>query len=106
MTLTLDDVPWDFALDAILNLKDLKKEERYNTIVIYPKSKDFIWPHKTVSKLSFQADEDIALQDTLVITQMEQQPAGSVEAAQLITRSREFEKAHNPAMAVQAYEQA
>ena len=57
LTLTLDDVPWDFALDAILNLKDLKKEERYNTIVIYPKSKDFIWPHKTVSKLSFQAFE-------------------------------------------------
>jgi len=106
LTLTLDDVPWDFALDAILNLKDLKKEERYNTIVIYPKSKDFIWPNKTVSKLSFQADEDIAQQDALVITQMEQQPVGLVEASQLIARGREFEKAHNPTMAVQAYEQA
>ena len=31
LTLVLDEVPWDFALDIILNLKDLEKEERFNT---------------------------------------------------------------------------
>lgn len=44
LTLALNDIPWDFALDIILNLKDLGKEERFNTIVISPKSKAFSWP--------------------------------------------------------------
>ena len=96
----------DFALDVILNLKDLRQEERFNTIVIYPKDKEFAWPGKAESKLSFQADEDIAQQDALVITQMDQQPVGLVEATQLIAKGSEFEKQHNPAMAAQAYEQA
>lgn len=106
LTLTLDNVPWDFALDVILNLKGLQQEERFNTIVIYPKKKEFIWPKKAESKLSFQADETIAQQEALVITQMEQQPAGLVEASQLIEKGNAFEKQHNPAMAVQAYEEA
>ncbi len=106
LTLTLDNVPWDFALDVILNLKDLRQEERFNTIVIYPKDKEFAWPGKAESKLSFEADENIAQQEALIITQMEQQPVGLVEATQLIAKGREFEKQHNPAMAVQTYEQA
>lgn len=106
LTLTLDNVPWDFALDVILNLKDLSQEERFNTIVIYPKNKEFIWPGKAESTLSFQADEAMAQQEALVITQMEQQPLGLVEATQLIAKGNEFEKQHNPAMAVQTYEQA
>lgn len=106
LTLTLDNVPWDFALDVILNLKDLQQEERFNTIVIYPKNKEFAWPKKAESNLSFQADESVAQQEALVITQMEQQPAGLVEASQLIEKGNAFEKQHNPAMAVQAYEQA
>ncbi len=106
LTLTLDNVPWDFALDVIMNLKDLRREERFNTIVIYPKDKEFAWPGKAESSLSFQADEDMAQQEALVITQMEEQPVGLVEATQLIAKGREFEKQHNPAMAVQSYEQA
>lgn len=106
LTLTLDNVPWDFALDVILNLKDLQQEERFNTLVIYPKNKTFAWPGKAETKLSFQADENIAQQEALVITQMEQQPAGLVEASQLIAKGTEFEKRHNPAMAVDAYEKA
>ncbi len=106
LTLTLDNVPWDFALDVILNLKDLRQEERFNTIVIYPKDKEFAWPGKAESKLSFEADENIAQQEALVITQMDQQPPGLVEATQLIAKGREFEKQHNPAMAAQTYEQA
>lgn len=106
LTLTLDNVPWDFALDVILNLKGLSQKERFNTIVIYPKNKEFIWPGKAESTLSFQADEDIAQQEAFVITQMEQQAVGLVEATQLIAKGSEFEKQHNPAMAVQVYEQA
>ncbi len=106
LTLALDNVPWDFALDVILNLKDLRQEERFNTIVIYPKEKGFAWPGKAEGTLSFQADEEIAQQEALVITQMEQQPAGLVEATQLIAKGSEFEKQHNPAMAVELYEQA
>ena len=104
LTLTLDNVPWDFALDVIMNLKDLKKEERFNTIVIYPKNKDFVWPGKSANKLSFQAEGP---QESLVVTRMGQQhSAGLVEASQWIARGRDFEKAHNPAQAVQAYERA
>ncbi|MDO5674594.1 MAG: secretin and TonB N-terminal domain-containing protein [bacterium] len=106
LTLTLDNVPWDFALDVILNLKDLRQEERFNTIVIYPKDKEFAWPGKAESKLSFEADEHIAQQEALIITQMDQQPPGLVEATQLIAKAREFEKQHNPAMAAQTYEEA
>lgn len=106
LTLALDNVPWDFALDIILNLKDLRQEERFNTIVIYPKDKGFAWPGKAEGTLSFHADEDIAQQEALVITQMEQQPAGLVEATQLIAKGSELERQHNPAMAVQFYEQA
>ncbi len=106
LTLALDNVPWDFALDVILNLKDLRQEERFNTIVIYPKEKGFAWPGKAEGTLSFQADEEIAQQEALVITQMEQQPAGLVEATQLIAKGSELEKQHNPAMAVELYEQA
>lgn len=106
LTLALDNVPWDFALDVIMNLKDLRREERFNTIVIYPKDKEFAWPGKAESTLSFQADEDMAQQEALVITQMEEQPVGLVEATELIAKGREFEKQHNPALAVQAYEQA
>ncbi len=106
LTLSLDHVPWDFALDIILNLKDLRQEERFNTIVIFPKNKEFLWPGKAEGTLSFQADESLAHQEALVITQIEQQPAGLVEAAQLIAKGNEFEKQHNPVMAVEAYEQA
>lgn len=34
LTLALKEVPWDSALDFILEVKDLKKEEKYNTFII------------------------------------------------------------------------
>ena len=46
LTLSLNDVPWDFALDIILNLKDLAKQQQNNTIVIYSKKKEFVWPKR------------------------------------------------------------
>ncbi len=59
LTLALTDVPWDFALDIILNLMDLKKEERFNTIVIYPSKKAFVWPTRAEDNLAFKADIDV-----------------------------------------------
>ncbi|MDR0477012.1 MAG: hypothetical protein LBH14_03615, partial [Desulfobulbaceae bacterium] len=44
LTLALNDVPWDFALDIICNLMELNQAKRDNTIVIYPKKKEFVWP--------------------------------------------------------------
>ena len=113
LTLTLDNVPWDFALDVILNLKELQKVERYNTLVIYPKKKEFAWPggKGQGGGLSFKAEDgktaNVTPQEKLVITQMGQQhSAGMLEAAQLIEKGRAFEQARNPAMAAQVYEQA
>ena len=65
LTLALTDVPWDFALDIILNLMDLKKEERFNTIVIYPAKKEFIWPTRVEDNLAFEADVEVIEQEAL-----------------------------------------
>ena len=52
LTLALNNVPWDFVLDVILNLKDLQKLERYGTIVIAPKDKKFDWPTRPADNLT------------------------------------------------------
>jgi|GEM_PF-603296 len=106
LTLVLDDVPWDFALDIILNLKDLEKEERFNTLVIYPKKKEFKWPEKGVNNLSFQADSKVVEQEALIIRQQEKQPVEAAEAKQDIALGREAEKLENFEAAVGFYEKA
>ena len=106
LTLVLDDVPWDFALDIILNLKDLEKEERFNTLVIYPKGKGFNWPEQAKNNLSFEADEQLAEKETLVIQQQESLPVGVMEAKQQMGVAREAEKREDFETAVRVYEQA
>lgn len=106
LTLVLDDVPWDFALDIIMNLKDLEKEERFNTLVIYPKGKGFKWPENVQNNLSFQADSKVVEQEALVIRQQEGQPIEVAEAKQDMIAAREAEKRENYETAVQLYEQA
>jgi len=106
LTLVLDDVPWDFALDIILNLKDLEKEERYNTLVIYPKKKEFKWPDKTQSNLSFQADAKVVARESLTIQQQSRQQADNPEARQEMSRGSEAEKSGNYEQAVSFYERA
>ena len=106
LTLVLDDVPWDFALDIILNLKDLEKEERFNTLVIYPKDKGFKWPDQAKNNLSFKADSKVVEQESLVIKQQEQQPIGSVEAREFIALGKEAEKKENYETAILHYERA
>lgn len=106
LTLVLDDVPWDFALDIILNLKELEKEERFNTLVIYPKGKGFIWPKQADNNLSFEADSNVVEQEALLIRQQEKQPLEVVEAKQIMATAREAEKKEDFESAVGLYEQA
>lgn len=106
LTLVLDDVPWDFALDIILNLKNLEKEERFNTLVIYPKGKGFIWPKQAENNLSFETDSKVVEQESLLIKQQEDQPLGVVEAKQIMTTAREAEKREDFETAVRLYEKA
>ena len=106
LTLAVNDVPWDFVLDIILNLKDLQKEERFNTIIIHPKSKVFNWPERTETNLSFEADEKMATRESLIIQQQEKVPPAVVEAKKLIAKGKKAEKSGNAAEAVNLYEQA
>lgn len=91
LTLALNDVPWDFALDIILNLMDLKKEERFNTIVIYPSKKDFVWPTRTDDKLSIKADLELIEQESLVVEQIENVSVEVNKSKELILKARELE---------------
>jgi len=106
LTLAVDDVPWDFVLDIILNLKDLQKEEQFNTIVIHPKSKVFNWPKRAEDNLSFEADEGMAAQESLIIQQQKKIPQAVVDAKKLIAKARKAEKHGDAEKAVLLYEQA
>ncbi len=104
LTLALNDVPWDFALDIILNLKDLQKEERFNTIVILPKTKEFSWPQRAEDNLSFEADETVTEQEAILIQQQMQIPKTVVAAKKFISRAQRFEKREEFETAAQQYE--
>ncbi len=106
LTLALNDVPWDFALDIILNLKDLRKEERYNTIVIYPTNKEFFWPERTEENLSVEADLEIVQQETLIIEQSAAQSEEIIKSKELIAKGRIELKNENIEKAIEYYEQA
>lgn len=104
LTLVLDDVPWDFALDIILNLKGLEKEDRFNTLVIYPKGKEFKWPEQAQNNLSFKADSAVIEKEALVIQQQERQSEGTVEAKEFISKGIQAEKREDFEKAVSFYE--
>jgi type IV pilus assembly protein PilQ len=92
LTLALNDVPWDFALDIILNLMDLRKEERFNTIVIYPAQKEFVWPTRAEENLAFEADIEVIEEEALVIEKAASQPPEVVQAQELMAKARSLEK--------------
>jgi type IV pilus assembly protein PilQ len=101
LTLSLNNVPWDFALDIILNLKDLQKEERFNTIVISPQSKDFVWPEGPADTIAFKAGEG-----PLFIEKQVEIPEEVVEAQKLMRKARAAEKKENYEKALAMYEEA
>jgi len=109
LTLALSDVPWDFALDIILNLQDLEKVERYNTIVIYPKKKEFVWPERAMDNLSFEADVEVAQQaqqESLIIEQSSDVPQEVMQAKDLLRQATILEKSNKLEEAATLYEQA
>jgi len=106
LTLVLDDVPWDFALDIILNLKGLEKEERFNTIVIYPKGKGFVWPEQAEKNLSFETDSTVIEKEALVVQQQEKQSPDRVEAKEIISKALTAERAEDFETAASLYEKA
>jgi len=108
LTLALNDVPWDFALDIILNLKDLRKEERFNTIVIYPAEKAFVWPERAQDNLTVEADLEIVQQEqnALVIEQSAAQSEEMTQSKEFIRKGRIEENADNMEKAAALYEQA
>ncbi len=95
LTVALNDVPWDFALDIILNLANLSKEERFNTIVIYPKKKEFEWPKRATDNLSFEANLEVVEQEALIIEQSANQPKEILQAKELMRKARAEEKNDN-----------
>lgn len=106
LTLALNDVPWDFALDIILNLAELEKEERFNTIIIYPKEKEFDWPERTVDNFSFETNFDVIEQEALIIEQSAKQPKEIMQAKELIRKGRLAEQSNDFEDAVGFYEEA
>jgi type IV pilus assembly protein PilQ len=106
LTLALDDVPWDFALDIILNLKNLKKEERHNTIVIYPAKKEFLWPERAADNLSFKADVEVIEQEALIIQQSTNQSAEIMQAKELLRKAKIEEHNNEIEDAAALYEKA
>ncbi len=91
LTLALTDVPWDFALDIILNLMDLKKEERFNTIVIYPSKKAFVWPTRAEDNLAFEADIKVIEQESLVIEKTATQSKEIMQAKEYMAKAQNLE---------------
>jgi len=91
LTLALSDVPWDFALDIILNLMDLKKEERFNTLVIYPAKKDFAWPTRAEDNLAFEADIEVIEQEALIIEKSINESQEIVKAKDLMVKAQNLE---------------
>lgn len=101
LTLALNEVPWDFALDIIINLKDLQKEERFNTIVISPKAKQFVWPKGASDSIAFKAD-----QDAISVEQRLETPGEVIEARRLIKEAAVAEKSGQHEKALALYEAA
>jgi type IV pilus assembly protein PilQ len=106
VTIALNNVPWDFALDIICNLTDLKKEERLNTIVIYPKKKDVAWPVSPIDNLSIKTDKEVIQQEALIVQQNTSQSKEMTQAKELIVKAQDKEKTEDFQEAVALYEQA
>ena len=82
LTLSLREVPWDFLLDVIMNLKGLQKVERYNTIVISAKDKGFVWPEKVSPKKELELEKPGGEMAVTIDKQLNQPP--EVVAAKMI----------------------
>jgi type IV pilus assembly protein PilQ len=99
LTLSMKDVPWDFLLDVVINLKDLSKEERFNTIVISPKSEGFTWPESVTTELEITVEP-------IIVTKRLQTGKEKTAAKKLIHQGGQLEDAGNTLAALAMYEKA
>ncbi|WP_028581418.1 AMIN domain-containing protein [Desulfogranum japonicum] len=106
LTLALDNVPWDFALDVILNLKDLQKEERFNTLVILPKDKEYAWAAGANSNITFETDVEVVETEALTIRQQQSVSKEIIKAKQFMSEAKGAEKREDFETAVHLYEKA
>jgi type IV pilus assembly protein PilQ len=107
LTLALDNVPWDFVLDVILNLKNLQAIERYNTLVIAPKGATFDWPERAEEKVAVKKDKTILEEaEKLQVIQKMELPPEVLEAQKLIREARGLEKQEEFDGALKMYEKA
>jgi type IV pilus assembly protein PilQ len=104
LTLALTEVPWDFVLDVVLNLKSLQKEERFNTIVISPKDKEFHWPKRATDQLTVKADGKV--QESITVKKRIETSPGIMEATRLVNQGNEKYRVGDYAAALPLYEEA
>ena len=107
LTLALDNVPWDFVLDVILNLQNLQAIERYNTLVIAPKGTTFEWPEREIETVAVKKDRAILEEGEKlqVIQKMELSPE-ALDAQRLTREARALEKQEEYEDALALYEKA
>jgi len=107
LTLALDNVPWDFVLDVILNLQNLQAIERYNTLVIAPKGATFEWPEREEEKVAVKKDAAILAEgEKLQVVQKMELPPEVLEAQKLIREAKTLEKQEEFDDALMMYEKA
>lgn len=105
LTLSLREVPWDFLLDIIMNLKGLQKVERYNTIVISAKEKNFAWPEKVSPKKELEL-ETPETQLAVTIDKQLNQPPAVIEAKMTIQRGNALAREGKFKEALDLYQKA
>lgn len=107
LTLSLREVPWDFLLDVILNLKGLQKVEKYNTIVISAKDKGFVWPEKVVDeKKEEPLVEAPGAEMGVAIDRQLNQPPVVMEAKMLMQRGNALAREGKFKEALEVYQNA
>ncbi len=106
LTLALDNVPWDFVLDVILNLKNLQALERYNTLIIAPAGAQFDWPERQEEAIKVKKDKAIIVGESLRVTRTMELSPEVLDAQKLMRRARAKERQEEYEDALELYEQA
>ena len=106
LTLALDNVPWDFVLDVILNLKNLQALERHNTLIIAPSGAQFESPERQEDALKVEKDKSIIVQESLRVSQKMEVTPEVLEAQKLLRQAREKERQEAYDEALDLYEMA
>ena len=106
LTLALDNVPWDFVLDVILNLKNLQAIERYNTLVIAPQGATFEWPERQEEAIKVKKDKAIIVGESLKVTRTMELSPEVLDAQKLMRQARTKERQDEYEDALELYEQA